>query len=540
MNSIIIITIIISILILLVLGFYIITRIEGCMDKDSITYNPYANIHNKNMCVYEKVGCIDPKFTNYNKSATISCSEDCSKCGKYNTTDCKYCEFHKSCSPDLRCKDLKINYYEIKNSLQIMSSNKKLVVTLDGKLLLDSRKDGLKFIILTRYPTLKPKSITNFDINYCYQINNMIDFIKNIKYDDIVIVSSKGDVFDKLTTNSNLANRTNNLLKKLGKKINFQKNYNYILIGSKKQDIYYETTNYNPVFYPYIEFRDIKCKVNPANIYPLKNDQYLFYRERSSSHGDILATGQQDHIPFEIPTEAKVRCALEADRLGTDTFGFELDRCVPITKDKIKSYQSMYSSDNCLDNMGEMGHMSVYKFNKKKSFKNLDSVHIFSEENYTGNYSVLQVGRHIKPFGNILKAFDDIKSFIIPPGFIVITLDENKKAISYNGPKRINKNEQDIKTIFVYKITKDSVVFCNDSYGNGGCYVLGPGQHEIPHYLFIKVRFVNLGPNVKKVVLYNDLNLRELAREYENDERLWIKHEVTLPQIIRSVKILSK
>ena len=79
-------------------------------------------------------------------------------------------------------------------NLTIMSSNKRAIVIIDKKIVLETGENGLNFIVFSRTKhKLILKYIQSFDIGCCRNnIIDMVNFIDKISVNDITIVVSRG------------------------------------------------------------------------------------------------------------------------------------------------------------------------------------------------------------------------------------------------------------------------------------------------------------------------------------------------------------
>ena len=81
--------------------YYIYNRTAGCKNKEAINFNPEADIGDDMKCIYNTLGCLDKNAGNYNKFATVSCTEDCLGCEEKGT--CDLCNNHRECKNE--CTD---------------------------------------------------------------------------------------------------------------------------------------------------------------------------------------------------------------------------------------------------------------------------------------------------------------------------------------------------------------------------------------------------------------------------------------------------
>jgi hypothetical protein len=474
---------------------------------------------------------MDPKFINYDNKATIGCDKDCQHCSSgdinkqfSNKVDCKYCSNNKKiiknneyidiCSIDKRCATTKkknnlqyVNLSLLEELLGIMSSQKRATVVFRGKTILDENIMGMNFILLDNR-TFNIKKIAKFNTENAYQsINKVPPFINHeIENEDIVIVITRGRPFRLFKPQNIEIQAVTQSMRKLGARAKFMgEHINYILIGSKKKDIYYESISDDTVFFPELDIFNNECFVNPATIYPTK---YTFF---------------QEHV--EKPERLK-RCAMEAIKYGANRFGI-VDRrvCVVISEkeynDRIKPMTKSHDCGYTPQSIHEMvsisnrGSIETYKFNKSGSPKYITEkkfgANVFTKKGFLGKQIVVGTTDEISFLKN-LRVIDKkyyisgIKSLIIPDKFVVYLVDEQEGLFTLKGPQEIGDlNDIGIKYLkefIVKRVESNSVILCDKKV----CIVLGPGKHVLPPFLFIPYRHIKLSPTTNKVILFDDIN----------------------------------
>jgi hypothetical protein len=553
---------------------FLFTRKRGCNDQLAINYNPSVNINDKSTCIYPIKGCMDPKFINYNKYATVSCNRDCSHCIPYNErmndiyqdkVDCKYCINTKnykgtgSCTNKQRCKRIikgcthpwAYNYNKsankddrscisnefLENILAIMSSQKRATVAINGKLILDNDKWGFSIILFNRQ--LNIKDIRSFDTEHDYEeLFRMTLYMKNIPKDYIIIIVSRGRAFRLFRLGDIRTKTLKDQFIKFGSKINqLLRNYDneyyqYIFIGSKMKDIYFEEYSDKTVFFPYLEIYDQECYTNPANIFPPTS--YTFFQE--SVYMD----------------ETKRRCALEAIKKGYTKFGLTNNHCIPISDDDYKNKINSMSSDyKCTDGLGSQEGISIYKFKKRMSndinLTNIDpndeygGIFVFDQNNFKGKKTVINTG-----IDTSLEEHDilgTIKSIIIPRTYMVYIVDQLANLFTLTGPNKftnlqeIESGVRGITELVVTRINNKSVVFCDELGKDSKCLIFNPGKHRLLPFQFLKIKVVRLSPFTKEVTLYDDMAFSSVIQRINADDVDGNVVMVEMPKIIRSVSI---
>jgi len=215
--------------------------------------------------------------------------------------------------------------------------------------------------------------------------------------------------------------------------------------------------------------------------------------------------------------------------------------------------------------------MSIYSIDKKYSTYDIyrasdDSVIIYNMKNFEGNSTVLDEGIYDSDYGIGQNILNNVKSLVIPFNYLVYVISNNDKIYYIAGYKeitdldnylQINKgklcdrscgigvgrlnnrlNNNGIKKIYIDRITNKSVIFC-DVY-NSMCYSRDPGIYTLPSFLYLKIRYINLNPElIDSVTLYTDINLEEPLQTIKSELYKNV-YEVEFPRIIRAVQVLTK
>lgn len=407
---------------------------------------------------------------------------------------------------------------DFENTLTIMSTQKQAIVIGNNHVLLDGGGSGLNFLVFTRQSVLNLDQVVSFSINCCVdEINKMINFLRSIKGDEIIIIVSKAIPFKLLLRHTDLFTQFVVEMKKFGMtKWNFTEDSNYIFIGTKKGDLLFEKISEKTAYYPDYEIIQHYCQKNPANIYP--PSEYIFFNEL---------------VPYE---ETVTRCLLEASARNADSFGIVEGRiCIPLTKDNMTSMLSMPRDSDCLNGEGAKGSMDIYQFNKVTSHFDMmtnktEGVYFYQLPYYTGVMKYLLQGEHIT---NV-----EVRSLVVPEDFIVYFVHKNAIVYDIYGPKKLtNFNPPTFDKVVVSRHYQNNVVLCNGLRG-GICVSLGPGSHLLPPYFFLKYKTVKMSPVTRKVELYAGASLDNLIDEittYDGEPDLNV---VPFPKYIRSIRIL--
>jgi len=536
---------IISLLFILSSCLYFLTRVRGCGDKEAINYNPFVNLHDKTLCKYKVIGCLDPKFSNYNKHATVSCIQDCKHCEPYNVNknktykhrvDCKYCHLDDDykgvtrCLKKQRCKIAKegctqpwsfnydssatmdnntcINTVTLENSVQAMSSQERSVLVINKETVLNGGKDGLNIIIIKRDPQLTVKHNDNFNIDQSLnELIKLYHFLQDIQIDDLVIIISKGRTFNLFSQNLEIVDSINKELEKIGKRNKyFNPKSNYILMASKRDDLYFEKASLDTVFYPHIDFMNSECIKNRAIFLPTEDPTFT-----------------QEKV---FDKDTKVRCALEALKYGTDKFGLHQEHCLMIPPNS--KYEHINRSD-CVDDSGSLESITMYEF--KPHTSNID---IYKNKN-VGVLVKFKNGQTKLYDNGDYKLKDQVESIFVPLHYALYTLTSRNKLRTYFGPITLDKIK-DLDSIVVRKVLPNMSTFCDKE---NRCYVLGPGQHIIAPYLRMIIEKVRVNNRTKRIRIYQNSNFTSLIQEINPDRDGKIV-KIDFPRLTRAIEILLK
>lgn len=508
--------------------------IIDCKNPSADNYNPYALIHNNDMCIN--------KIVNESKSESET----------YNSIKLG--------------KNILMNDY-IKNKIFAMASNDKVVLVVDDYVVLDSSNNsseytGLNVVVLERDNINKSIRVKDKKVFAICNVSEMENFKKyitdKIDHNDVVIILSKGDTFVNIRYNV----YDLSILKMVGARLcRITDDSNYLLIGSKKGDIYYEGLSEDkttPLFFPFINITDSECRVNPATIFPIKNN--MFYMEKA---------------PYD---EKIIRCAMESAMRGYSRFGVVNNRCVPLSDNDYNKVSRMDSSNDCLfggsatnveGSADDRYVMNVYKFDRSTSSDDVigheKGVVLFDDTNYLGRKVVLQEGEYYGTDYNKQSGYGryggndgysnsgshdivhNIRSIIVPDNYFVILMLKSKNYTdamnctkSLIGPVYVADVKEKIVGVDIRRYKNSSVVFCNSNNvvcdKNNRCFVLEPGKHVLSPHLINRIVTVNMGDSVKEVSLYSDINFSDIVQKFIKDDRKI--YTVSYPRYIRSIKIL--
>jgi hypothetical protein len=408
----------------------------------------------------------------------------------------------------------------LSDKISIMSSNKRATIVVDKKIILETGKDGLNFVILKRSNVIDLKYNQTFNIGCCRsEILDMIKFINKIDIEDIIIIVSKGNPFNIFSNkNDNISIDGINALKKIGMKSEiFRENDNFILITSKVGDIYYEQISPEPIYYPYLDIKKKECKINPRNLnYPTK---YLFFNDKTY-YDDIVK-----------------KCALESNILGLNKFGIANDKCIPITdKEYSNNLKSMANSSDCIMGNGNNNSINIYLIKKQlNNFASKNNGILFYElNNYDGNYFKLNEGEYSDTDINR----QTIKSVYIPKKYSIFVLKGND-IISYSGPTKFNITDQiegyfnSFDMIIIQKHYKENIKL-HGKYNNKQINLTyGKGKHILNPKLFLKVLNIDLGLHANKLMLFGSTSINDLIDKFERSNGRYGK--IKFPRIVRSI-----
>lgn len=425
---------------------------------------------------------------------------------------------------DVKYQDIMTQFYNI---LTIMSSNKKAVVVINKNIILDGGKDGLNFIVFSRGDKLILKYIQGFDIGCCRnEMIDMIKFIENINQKDVVIIVSKGDPFkifsNKLDKTAQLAIKS---LKNLGARTKiFREKDNYLLLTSILGDIYYEDIGPEPLYFPYVNVIKKDCRINPANIkYP---EKYVLFNDKS------------------YDTDKMKKCAMESHMRGYDKFGLYKDYCIPMSDDQYyKSFEYMPESENCMFNEGNNNEITGYHIETINSYDRLidnkkHGIIFYELHDFKGTNFVLNEGVYLNQEINRQR----ISSIYVPYKYFLILIKDDD-IIPFYGPIKVNltgfhqKYFDDFDTIIIQKHHPNNTVLCANYNNKQVCMTYDKGIHIFHPKLFLKIIYITLGDNVKKLSLYGNIASSDLIENVDRDiDGKSVK--IKFPRIARSVKIL--
>jgi hypothetical protein len=371
------------VVLLVVLYLYFNTRKLGCLDKTAINYNPNANLHQIDSCIYPNLGCTDPNAVNYNKWANVSCSEDCinskgSNCTftqscatttehicKYNISGCSRPWINNATdatTDDNSC----LTNNEFMNRIVILSGGSctdctnEIYVKIDDNYVVEGGDNGLHLIILDRKLNdnqIIVKHIKHFPTGESEEASaDFVTFVNiNLYPTDIAIIVAKGDMIGQYGSGKNylrqvISTEAQQLMKKIGgRHVETTPKGSYILIGTIMLDIYYESTNPNrDSYFPLFNLIRIGC----INVYDKK-----FIKSRLSSDKHKMLSKINPY-----------RCALEAYSMGVDVFTIKNETdCYVVTDSNITTY------DN-INKFNKTVYVRSYLLNNYIAFDNANSL----------------------------------------------------------------------------------------------------------------------------------------------------------------------
>lgn len=409
----------------------------------------------------------------------------------------------------------------LKNNIIAYVSARKYIIYYRGEQILnkESPQDNIYIVVIDR-KKLKIKDFRMFNLikncdrdeliqSVCKEggTETLMEYIKKLKK-EIILILIRGEVFGCIKKNKELKR----ILIKLGMRWrNFTERSNYILLGSCVRDIHYEIESEKPVYFPFFTIVEAECRKNPTTIYPLKKN--IFF----------------DDVVFE--DDRITRCALESIKEGVRSFGLTGNKCVPITEKKWKQvYMGMPVGRCKLDNKNHEG-MRGYRI-RLSSGTSEDGVRIIIK----GSHHILGEGYYEE------KEIIRVEKMDIPEEYIVNIYTIKKGGMERKTETHVGPTEILLKyprKMMIQKRRRNSTVFC-DADEKGRCYVLNPGRHIIPPFMYIKVTNIELGQGIKKVYLYGDtsfLSIIDVIKEKEGIlRRRLIK--MTSPKVVRSVEII--
>ncbi len=478
------------------------------------------------------------------------------------------------------CKDDDSNCILL-NNLIIVASQKDSYVQLGKQILISSYNgvnrsdqhrasplitDGLTFIVIKRTALLPVTTVTTFDLSdpeTCpNMVSHMYNFVKNnIGNTDYVIVLSKGLTFNLLTK---IAKRSPQYLKTLrdslqllggmkntddssvNKVPSFGEDSNYVLIGSKQKDVYFESTSNAPIFFPYIKLKEEECRDQTYAIVPPK--EYIMFR---------------DYLSLD---EMRTRCALEAYRRDYTHFGIGTNVCLPMSDDEYENtFIKANKSVKCQEGVGAFDAISGYGFSGLTSTKDIygdyitdlskgsvksnvkgPGVIVFTNQNFQGLSTVLNVGEYEEYLsGSGIDNINQIGSLIVPKDYVLYFVDEHKKTVIIYGPPKEDilkipdilayfKNNFKPIQLLITIVRDNQATFCENKDGTGRCFSFGVGSWTFPGYMFMSIKYVRLGSGINKVRMYSDALFLNMVTEVDRNV-IGGTHLIEFPRIIRSV-----
>lgn len=387
-----------------------------------------------------------------------------------------------------------------------MSSQKRAVVVIQGVVVVESMVEGFYIVTIDK---LKHVKTTRFYPKDCFNMRQMRRYIDSIPDSSLVLMLTAGYPF------SRIGRCDVDFYKMLGcfkvKLPYITRNSNWMMLGTKEQGIRYQAVSEEPVFYPHIEITDTKCIQDNGKLHPYKSN--YFFRDLSN------------------PTQYKLRCAMEANVHGSKHIALVDDHCIPLTDEEFKDIQlNGVTSERCFNSVGSETSASVHTL--KTSYTSnqalADSIHIYNSTGFKGRYYQLPEGEY--------DSVPVVGSIIVPESYYIYLLTDDNQTHTYFNRRRIdNLDDINIKTIGVKRYKSTSVIFCTGESGDGRCYIYGPGRHTLPKYLFMRVNYVNLGPDVNEVAIFEDVSGTKLIERFNRfGGRVG---NVRFPRYVRSIII---
>lgn len=532
------------------------SRKPGCLDINASNYNRNANLHVPNLCNYdyesEEVAygkyikntldtSVKDKLLNELEKNDKSQVGPSTGYGTYlvdpvvqaeeNVTDLKTLELVEGCSkkwssnynkdyPELASDKKCLTPENIMDRTVVWSSGNRSVVNIDKKIILDNDKESISVVILDRSSgTLTIKLIQSFFTNESTeQIEMLICCINSADNNDLVIITTCGRPHELMFYNIHLLDKYIKSLNILGaRNTSFTDDSKYILISSKKGDIFFEKHTEDSVSFPEFEIQSYTCRINPSNLYPPKD--YFIFDEK-------------------VPTDETIyRCMFETSTRGLYKFGIVDNNCIPL--EKTFKETSLPITNLCMNGIGagplvnipknitQPSSLAVYNIDKNE----IQKVRFFNDIDYEGKVYTLPQGDHHPNF--------TFRSLSIPVNFYFYLVKNNKvvKALyGYIGIKNSLKEFRgiDYDMVSIRKHYPNSVVLCDDNI----CATFGPGKHVLSPHFFIKVKTVKLSSFTNKVTLYKDLQMFEEIGTYTNQGPTTQHQMVEIPRIVRSIQIL--
>lgn len=551
------------IIVIIICGIYFSTRKSGCLDRDALNYNPTANIHVPTMCNYDltteealygsgvdtkglKVDIdlpsinlegkttgqttdqtdqtnpttglgtylVDPEISGQPiTQTTISTTPTEPGCAKEWSSN--YNLDNPNQSSIKKC----LTVENILDKLLVWSSQSRSIVVFEKRILVNHNRESITAILFDRSPgTLTIKGIKTFNTNQStFEIESMVDFINSADTNDILVMCSNDGPFTLFFYNVHLLDRYFKALKPFGmRKKNLTQHSNYIFVGSKKGDIYFEKLSDNPISYPEFEINSYSCKTNPADLFP--PEDYFVFDER-------------------VPQDERVyRCMIETTAHGYNEFGIVDNNCIPINPNLDTTYLS--DDSRCMNGIGTgvskgfktYGQaMAIYKIDKN----NIQKVRFFNDRNFEGEEHSLHQGDFHPEF--------TFRSMSVPIDFYLYLVKKNRIIKAYYGYVGIKDTTKefldfDYDMISIRKHYPNSVIICDGT----NCATFGPGRHVISPHLFMRVTEVKMSRFTKKVVLYNDIQLVDLVDRFINTYSATgqLHYQVKVPKYVRGIEIL--
>jgi len=541
--------ILLILLILFIFALFYLSRLKrGCSYPDAINYQANLDLHDPDTCLYKQKGCLDPRFSNYNPYATIACSEDCQKC-KPNSTDpdvidCKYCistsltststfltstggtKTHRGiqeCSKEEKCipaikgcnRPWAINYNKnanvddkscitaqvFLNTLKIISSPEEVYIEVDNEVVTKTGGSGINVVLITRDFKIRNYDFFGTDEDQL-QSNELWTFFRNnLRLDDIVICANKGPFSTYLMPG------VQDIFTDLGARMirTLSNDANYIFIGTKKRDIYYEEQSKSNIFFP---------------------KTILSYKGCFKS----LDKKEKEEINMNPPKDPKY-CSF----IGENKFLFNGSECI-----QFNNISKLYPSNSL--NCSASDDLKLYEIKKKivntyDLYNNdNDLVVIFPETKLRGSKVILDVGYYTHPFiGTSLTSTEGtstkqggiktIKSILVPTNFLVTMHDEDGLMLQILGPTNvydIDIYKIDAKVAKFKKPESIKIEYIEDQIlletKEGFRTYVTYGKKETPYKLIIK-KIKNIPPSTEILLYdYKPLTLDREKTQTQDDE----------------------
>lgn len=525
------------IILLIVLYYFINERTIGCKEITAINYNPKVNTHNIETCIFPTVGCTDKNAVNYNKWANTSCVEDCKgntksicdrtvKCLDVSNNRCKYPI--KGCARNWINKDTNatiddnscMTIEQLLNRITILSGgncldcSNKVYIKIDDEYIINGGENGINVVIIDREIELetykiKIKQTKSFDTaTDIQQSTKFINFINdNVLENDIVLIAVKADAIgqDKNKLNQIITTEAQQILKKLGAlKYEFIPNSSYILIGTLKKDIYYESTNgLKDSYFPLLNLINIGCINHTATEY-MKN---IIKIKLDTEHTKMLSN--------DITTDKHFiwKCALEVHSKGSNIFYIKNGECYMVLDKENKTNNFKYSKMNnalYMNNLFTTGIWGDIFQTIPQSYISNDICNINTILNTTGNstsenyYIIADAyysSNYSKKFGNLnTYIYSGINMTGIETVFD-IGIQESIKILSNSANAKLNSGFEIVPINSVNVPVYKNVIIFKTYYTDKTL-----NNIDIPDYYLLK------GPNNKEIAnnisykAYNNIN----------------------------------